>query len=578
MVVRHRRYSHNSGGIAHLDILRQDLRYAARSIGRAPGYALVVIIVAALGIGASTAAFTMANHVLLRPLPFRDPDRLVKFINVNTVQGPMWDDLSPANYRDWKQMATSFSGTGAWTNTSVNLVGAGEPQRIGVAALTSDLLPLLGAKPLLGRLFAPGEDQFGQPGTMLLSYPIWQSTFGADPGVVGRKLVLDGESYTVIGVMPQGFYFPTREAEMWTTMRFPPGMYEERDNNFIYGIGRLKNGVSIQQADAEMHTIGSAIARQYPDELDRTTAAIRPLSAGIGAQPRLVLNLLMSASLCVLLIACCNLANLAIARATVRNRELAIRSALGAGRERLVRLMLTDSLLLSAAGGIAGFALGRATLPLLTKLVPVSLPIAEIPAPDWHVMLFATAATLATAIACGVLPALRIRNLNQTSRTSGGTRRSATRDALVASQIAATVVLLVAFGLLTRALLLIQATDPGFRTANVLRLRTTLPMPKYESLEVRDVYYQRVLAEVRRLPGVTGVAGPVLSRWLPRAASGRWKSWAAAEARRTAIRFVALRHAGILLHHWHSAAGRAGCGRRRHCRGALCSHRQPVLC
>jgi predicted permease len=351
----------------------------------------------------------------------------------------------------------------------------------------------------------------------LLSHSLWRTAFGGRADAVGSKIVLDGEPYTVIGVMPQGFYFPSREARLWTNLRVAPMNFQQRDNTYLYGIGRLKDGVSPRQADAEMHTIGSAIARQYPDVLDRMTVAAIPYAEGVGRQSELTLNLLMSASLCVLLIACCNLANLAMARAMVRDRELAVRAALGAGRERLLRLMLTDSLLLAVAGGIAGFALGRAALPLLVKLIPVSLPIAEIPAPDWHVMLFAAAATLVTALACGALPALRSRNLNQSARTPGGAKRGVSRDVLVASQIAAAVVLLVTFGLLTRALLRVQNTDPGFRTANIMRLRTTLPLPKYEALATRDAYYQRVLREVRQLPGVTGAAWV---SWVPMATKG----------------------------------------------------------
>lgn len=501
-----------NAAFVHGDILRQDLHYAGRTLGRAPGFTFTAIIVAALGVGANTAAFTMLDHVLIRRLPFPESERLVKLWQNDKSGGYTRMELSPANYRDWKRMSTSFEGMAAHRPLSVNLVGHGDPERLEGASVTSDLFPLLGAVPALGRLFTPQEDRDGAGGTVILSYALWQSMFGGDAGVLGRKVILDDAPYLVIGVMPRNFYYPNRECELWTAMRFAPDDFADRTNTFLYPIAKLKPGISIEQAQAEMSAVTSQLARAYPKENAKIGATVIALGDEVSGQARLLLIALFGAALCVLLIACTNLANLMLARALARSKELAVRTAMGAGRERLIRQLLTESLILALSGGILGVFVARAAIPLLARLVPITLPIAQVPPMDWRVFGFAALLTALAGIGFGVVPALRvcagmdIRGLHQSSRSGVGGRKERLRSALVIAEVTGSIVLLISSGLLIRALLRIQSTDPGFRTHGVLTLRTSLPMPKYEKTARRDQFYTHVLSEVRRLPGVSSAA------------------------------------------------------------------------
>jgi len=493
----------------HADILRQDLRVTARTLGRAPGFVLTVIIVLALGIGANTAAFSITDHVLIRPLPFRDSDGLVKLWE--QVPGYNRLELSPPNYRDWKQMSTSFSGMAAVAGFSVDLTGEGEPVRVEGSVVTADLFPVLGVQPALGRGFTADDNRESAPGTVVLSDRLWRARFAADPGVLGRTVRLDDKPYTVIGVMPPAFYFPTRQAELWAAVRFAPVDFEDRNNNFLQAVARLKPGVSIGGAQAEMRLVASRLERAFPKENSNTSANVIQLRDELPQQPRLLLWVLSGAAFCVLLIACANLANLQLARAMARQKELAVRSALGAGRERLIRQLMTESLVLTLAGGLAGSLLGVAALPLLAKLVPNALPIAEIPALDLRVLALAAVLTAITAFGVGIIPAFRVCRRAGLSGLAlgiraGGGRREPVRSALVAAEVGATVILLAGSGLFLRALSKLQAVDPGFRAENVLTLRTTLPMPKYERTAPRIAFYQRVLSDVQALPRVSSAA------------------------------------------------------------------------
>jgi predicted permease len=495
----------------HWDILRQDLRYTARTLAGSPGFALTAILVLALGVGANTAAFSVTDFVLIRPLPFFAPDRLVKLWEKESGYSQM--ELSPANYVDWKHMSKSFEGMGAFWDTSVNLVGQGDPERLEGAAITADLFPLLGVQPAMGRLFTAVEDREGAPGTLLLSYQLWQAVFGGDPGVIGRRVKLDNEAYEIIGVMPRDFHFPSRSAELWMPMRFQEHSedFRDRNNNYLNVVARLKPGVSLAQARAEMGVVAAQLERQFPKENRETSASVNLLHDELSQQSRLLLLALSGAAICVLLIACANLANLLLARGLARQKELAVRAAMGAGRERLVRQLVTESLVLALAGGALGVLVAAAAVPLLARLVPASLPIAQSPSIDLRVLIFAGAISGLTGIGFGVLPAVRacrqsdFSALREGARAGGG-RKERLRSALVVAEVMASVVLLVSAGLLVRALWRIEATDPGFRTDGVLTLQTALPMPKYEQTARRAGFYTEVLSAVRALPGVSSAA------------------------------------------------------------------------
>ena len=494
---------------AHWDILKQDLRYTARTLNRARGFALTAILVTALGVGANTAAFSVADFVLLRPLPFADPDALVRLCE-GPREGGGWgcmNELSPANYRDFKT-GSSFEAMGAFTGSAVNLVGIGEPRRLDSALVTADVLPLLGVPPALGRVFDGRQDDRS---TAVISYGLWQSQFASDPSVLGRAVRLNGVPHTIIGVMPPAFYFPTRGSQLWTLLTFRDEDYADRTNNYIHGVARLKPGVTFEQSRAELVLIADRLARAYPDSNEETGISYFRMRDNMSPRFRLMLLALGGASLCLLLLTSANLANLLLARAAARERELAVRAALGAGRQRLVRQLITESVVLTLVGGAAGLAVAAAGVPLFASLVPTSLPIGTQPGVDLRVVAFAAAFTALTAMGFGLFPAVRAGRrtgfdaLREGARAGGGAKQRL-RAVLVAVEVSMSVILLITSGLLIRAVWRVQAIDPGFVADSVLTLQTALPRPKYDSPVRRGQFYERVLSQVRALPGVQGAA------------------------------------------------------------------------
>lgn len=494
--------------LLHADILRQDAAVAVRSFRRTPLFGVTVVLVAALGIGATTTAFSLADHVLLRPLPFPNAGRLVKVWQAPPGGGRL--EPSPAHARDW-QRARSFAALAAFDGDFTNLVGRGQPAQLEGAQVGGDLFPLLGVPPLLGRTLGPADDRPESPGAIVLSEKAWRRRFGADPGVIGAAVTLNDAAYTIVGVMPERFEFPARGTEYWRAYRF-------RADEVVYNnpslevVARLKPGVSRAQAQDEVRQIVRDVA-QATGLNPRTSAMVIDLRGELMPQSRLLLWCLLGAAAGVLLIACTNLANLLLTRSLARQRELAMRAALGAGRHRLVRQMLTESGLLAGLGGAAGIALAAAGLPLAARLVPTNLPIAETPSLDGRVLVAATLVTLASAVAFGVLPAWRTARHADGGALRAGARGGISRKTerlrslLVVAQVAASVVLLVASGLLLRAMLQVQAVDPGFRTGDVIALETPVrDVPKYAAVDERNRFYTRVLAEVRALPGVSQAA------------------------------------------------------------------------
>ncbi len=497
----------------HGDLLRQDLRYTFRSLRRSPGFTGTVVLVAAIGIGATTAAFSLADYILFRPLPFPDADRLVRLWEDQSPYSYQQMEPSPANYRDWKRMGRSFTKMAAYHTGSMNMVGVGDPEQIEYTEVSADLLPILGAQAAMGRVFTTEDDRTGAPGTALLSYGFWQERFGGDAGVLGRKVVLDGEPFVIIGVMGREFYFPQRTSRIWTALRFTKDNFVDRTDNWLHVLGKLKPGVTLEQAREEMRAVAAELRREYPKENEHVGITTESLRQAMNERsPQMLLYVLLGASVCVLLIACTNVANLLLARALVRRKELAVRAAMGAGRERLIRQMLTESAVLALGGGAAGVGLAFAILPFLGRLVPEALPVAQTPSIDGRVLIFSLLISLATAVGFGTVPALRTgadiiaAALGEGSRGGVGGRRERLRSALVLAEIAVSVVLLISAGLLMRALLKVQEVDPGFRSQGVLTMRTTLPMTKYGKAAARFAFYRKVLTEVGRLPGVSGAA------------------------------------------------------------------------
>src|SRR5829696_9075775 len=347
----------------HLAVLKQDLRYTARTLGRARGFALTAILVTALGVGANTAAFSVADFVLFRPLPFTDPDKLVRVCEGPRAGGG-WgcmNQLSPANYRDLKGMSASFDAVGAFAGGAVNLVGGGEPRRLEITPVTPEVLPLLGVKPALGRVFAPGAEDAD---AVVLSDGLWRSQFGGDAAVLGRKIHLDGIPYSIIGVMPPAFYFPSRDKQLWTALTFRDEDFADRSNSYIEAVGRLRPGVTFEQARTELVSLMARLANDYPQTNAETGVSFYRMRDNMSPRFRTMLTALGGATLCLLLLTCANLANLLLARAAARERELAVRAALGAGKQRLVRQLITESVILTLLGGAAGIGLAAASLPL----------------------------------------------------------------------------------------------------------------------------------------------------------------------------------------------------------------------
>jgi putative ABC transport system permease protein len=509
----------NAAGV-HSDITRQDVRYSLRSLQRAPGFAVTVILVAALGIGATTATFSVADHVLIRALPFPESHRLVKLWQSIPNRGYPRVEPSPPNFLDWQRQSTSFERLEAYTGFGGAMTGRGEATRLAGATVTPGTLAMLGRPAALGRIFTEGDAKSADgERPMVISDRLWRTVFAAASDVVGQTLTLDGTTYTIIGVMPPDFFFPSRTTDFWRMLQFSSTNSDtDRTNQYLEVLGRLKDGVSVDDALAEMRVIGADIARLYPKEMEGTSVTLARWREQVAPQARLLLLGLVGASICVLLIACTNLANLLMSRALVRRTEFAVRAAVGASVDRLVRQMLTESLILALIGGALGVLFAGASLPLLVRLVPTVLPIAELPPIDLRMLSGTLALTTVTGLAFGLLPALRVCRKTDTAAlrdgarggTSRGTER--VRSTLVVAEIVASVVLIVSVGLLTQALLAVQSVDPGFRADNLLTLRTNLPSSQYAQLDSRLQFYSRVLDRVHALPGVQSAS---YISWLP---------------------------------------------------------------
>jgi predicted permease len=499
----------------HREILMQDLRYTARSLSNAKGFAIATVLITALGVGANTATFSVADFVLVRPLPFPDANNLVRICEGPRTGAVGWgcgNQLSPANWRDVGAWSRSFTSIGVFTGGSVNLTGAGEPVRVAAVQVSPNLLSVIGVPPMVGRTFDSTATTDADAGTVVVGYGLWQSQFGSDPGIIGKTVSLDGTPRVVIGVMPQHFRFPSEDVQLWIPLTIPAASFENRQNNYLDGVARLRPGVTFEQARGELNTIADRITSETADLEEPLGFSFFRQRDQLSPRYRMILLALCGASLCMLLLTCANLANLMLVRAVARERELAVRAALGAGRERLVRQMLTESVLLAVTGGIAGAIVAAVTVPLLSSLVPTSLPIASQPSVDQRVFAFALAFAVLTGLGFGLIPALRVGGrtgfaaLRQGARSGGGRGASRLRSTLVAVEVGVSVVLLISSGLLIRAIWQVQAVNPGFRTESVITLRTALASPVYRDSVRREQFLRDVRAGVRSLAGVEGAA------------------------------------------------------------------------
>jgi predicted permease len=491
--------------------LVQDLRYAIRTFLKSPAIAGVMVAVLALGIGANTAIFSLANALLLRPLPFPDADRLMVVWEDITWMGFPRNTPAPANYLDWKRQNQVFEDIAALQFFNYNLTGEeGEPERVMAIGVTGSFFPVMGVRPLLGRALGPEDDRAGAPHVAVLGHGLWERRFAGDPKIVGRDIALNGEKYTVAGVMPSGFAFPDREVEVYAPIGLTPFRWSERDSHYLQVIGRLKPGITVQRARGDMEAIARRLAHDHPESNTRIGVVVSPLREEYVLTVRTGILVLLAAVGCVLLIACANVANLLLARATARRREIAVRAALGAGRWRVVRQLLTESLLLALAGGVAGVALARCSFAVMEKLVPAAMPNTAAVRLDWTALGFTVVVAALAGVLFGLAPAWGATRvdlneaLKQGGRTGTGSGGKRSRDWLVVGETALAVVLLTGAGLLVQTLARLRGVELGFRPEGVLTAATLLPPAHYAKNSDRLAFTRQVLARVRALPGVTG--------------------------------------------------------------------------
>ena len=486
-----------------------DTRYGVRQMVKTPGFTIVAILTLAFGIGASTAIFSIVNGVMLRPLPYPEPEDLVIVSEIVPQYGRF--SVAPANFLDWRQQNTVFERIATFQSGTDSLVGSDGPERIQMALVSWDIFDLLRVSAAVGRGFRAEEDVPDQNTVIVLSHGMWQRRFGADPNILGRSVTLGGSPATVVGVMPAGFYFPDRDAEFWRPIALDAAK-PSRGGHYLGVIARLKDGVSVDQANAEMKTIAERLAKQYPNTNRDESAAVIVLRDLIVGPIRPMLMTLLAAVAVVVLIACANVANLLLVRASMREKEIAIRAAMGAGRRRLVMQMLAESVVLALAGGALGILLAWASLTPIRTLSAGSIPrVAEVTL-DPRVLIFALLASIATGILFGLAPAWQASRgalgaaLKEGGRSSGTSAGRRMRNTLLVVEVALSIVLLVGATLLLRSFAKLTSVDPGFRADHVLTFRVALPLKFYPKGETHIAFFDRLLEKLHNTPGVE-VAG-----------------------------------------------------------------------
>jgi putative ABC transport system permease protein len=491
----------------------QDVRYGLRVLRKQPGFTAVAVLALALGVGANTAIFSVVNGVLLRPLPYTDPDKLVMVWEKNIPRNRLTNVVSPANYLDWKRQTQMLDPLAALVAIQLNLTSQGDPIELDAQAVTVNFFDTLGIQPARGRGFTEEEERAGNDLVVILSHSLWQQRFGGSKDILGQAITLNSRSYTVIGVMAPDFYFMDREIDAWVPMVFDPGRdYRATTGRYLLSVARLKPGVTRDQAQAELEAIAAQLEQSHVNFNAGWSVNLVPLHEQIIGDARPIILVLLGAVCFVLLIACANVANLLLARAATRQKELALRTALGAGRAQIIGQLLTESVLLASFGGVLGLLLAYWGLKLLVAVSPDNIPRLNEIAIDWRVLVFTILISFITGIIFGLIPAIQASkpDLNATLKEGGRGARSGgssriVRNLFVIAEVALSLVLLIGAGLMIKSFLRLQSVSPGFRTENILTLRLQLPRLRYQEDAKRAAFYKQLEDRIRALPGVESV-------------------------------------------------------------------------
>jgi putative ABC transport system permease protein len=498
-VARARESAFDVRGGGWLDTVWQDVRYGFRGLRRNPGFAAVAVLTLGLGIGANTAVFSVINAVFLQALPYHEPGRLVV----------VWGGASaPGNFTDMKAQNTVFEDMAAISPRDLSLTSDGEPERLSALRITANLLPLLGVRPALGREFVPEEDRAGGPRAVLLSHGLWQRRYGGAAGVLGRDLRLDGETYSVVGVMPPGFQLVDRRADIFVPMALPPAEQTNRRSHYLFGFARLKPDVPVEQARAEIQALMARIHQQYPDEATSQGADVTALREYVTGESRTPLLVLLVAVGLVLLIACINVGNLLLSRAAVRSREVAVRAALGASRGRVMRQLLLENVPLVACGALVGLLLAYWSLNFLRQLIPPGLAQSVELGLDWRVLGFTLLVAVGATVLFGLVPALQVSKVDLNDALRAGSARAGfsgggrLQSALVVGEVSLAIALLVGASLLIQTFFTLRGQYAELQGASVVTMKTVLPSSAYDNHARRVAFFDQVIERVRALPGV----------------------------------------------------------------------------